>query len=101
MRRSVPEAEQSFAGIWVRSGSTANQLSMGVDCPHENSFVHLQNSVDTAFIVPQYLVLRTLPVPRVGLRLAIGSRSQKPLQGKIVHGGSFMATKKKAKKKKH
>jgi hypothetical protein len=58
----------------------------------------MQNCVDTAFIVPQYLVLRTLPVPQVGWLFAIGSRK---LQGKIVHGGTFMATKKKAKKKKH
>jgi hypothetical protein len=29
------------------------------------------------------------------------AHSQQPLQGKIVHGGTFMATKKKAKKKKH
>jgi hypothetical protein len=49
-------------------------------------------------MVPQYLVLRTLPVLQVGWLFAIGSPK---LQGKIVHGGTFMATKKKAKKKKH
>jgi hypothetical protein len=57
----------------------------------------MQNCVDTAFILPQYLVLRTLPVLQVGWLFAIGSPK---LQGKIVHGGTFMATKKKAKKKK-
>jgi len=30
-----------------------------------------------------------------------GPEFQETLQGKIVHGGTFMATKKKAKKKKH
>ena len=62
----------------------------------------MHNCVDTTFILPQYLVLRTLPVLEVGLRLRLGSViCENPLQGKIVHGGSFMATKKKAKKKKH
>jgi hypothetical protein len=61
----------------------------------------MQNCVDTTFILPQYLVLRTLPIPQVGWRFAMGPLVEKPLQGKIVHGGTFMATKKKAKKKKH
>jgi hypothetical protein len=60
----------------------------------------LQNSVDTAFTLPQYLVLRTLPVQQVGGVLHSGPVVELPLQGKIVHGGN-MATKKKAKKKKH
>src|SRR5208283_3321580 len=64
----------------------------------KNCSVKMQNCVDTAFILPQYLVLRTLPVQRVGWLLAFGSPKS---QGKIVHGGTFMATKKKAKKKKH
>jgi hypothetical protein len=51
-------------------------------------------------MLPQYLVLRTLLVLQVGWRLAIEAVVNRPLQGKIVHGGSFMATKKKAKKKK-
>jgi hypothetical protein len=58
----------------------------------------MQNCVDTAFTLPQYLVLRTLPVLEVGWQFAFGSPKS---QGKIVHGGTFMATKKKAKKKKH
>jgi hypothetical protein len=37
---------------------------------------------------------------RVGLS-STRALVNKPLQGKIVHGGTFMATKKKAKKKKH
>src|SRR5580658_1758431 len=41
----------------------------------ENSSPHLHNSVDTAFTLPQYLVLRTLPVPQVGWLFAIRSGS--------------------------
>jgi hypothetical protein len=33
--------------------------------------------------------------------LTNGAQTLTSLQGKIVHGGTFMATKKKAKKKKH
>jgi hypothetical protein len=66
-----------------------------------NSFANMKKSIDTAFILPQYLVLRTLPVQGIGGVLHSGPVVEKPLQGKIVHGGSFMATKKKAKKKKH
>jgi len=61
----------------------------------------MQILVDTLFTLPQYLVLTTLPVPQVGWHFAFGPNSQEPLQGKIAHGGTFMATKKKAKKKKH
>jgi hypothetical protein len=51
--------------------------------------------------VPQYLVLRTLLVLQIGGVLHSGPVVVNPLQGKIAHGGTFMATKKKAKKKKH
>ena len=61
----------------------------------------MHNSVDTAFTLPQYLVLRMLLVLRIEWRLHLGPVVGQPLQGKIVHGGTFMATKKKAKKKKH
>jgi hypothetical protein len=63
-------------------------------------FQKCNNSIDTAFTLPQYLVLRTLPVLQVGGVLHSGPAVENPLQGKIVHGGT-MATKKKAKKKKH
>jgi hypothetical protein len=53
------------------------------------------------FILPQYLVVRALLVLQVEWRLHPGPVVGQPLQGKIVHGGTFMATKKKAKKKKH
>jgi hypothetical protein len=74
-------------------------MTGGLACREKSSIYCklLQNCVDTAFILPQYLVLRTLPVPQVGWLFAFGSPK---LQGKIVHGGT-MATKKKAKKKKH
>jgi len=65
-------------------------------------FPFLQICIDSAFILPQYLVLWKLLVLQVERLLQIRSRSCKVLQGKIVHGGFFkMATKKKAKKKKH
>src|ERR1017187_792428 len=48
---------------------------MANDSARREFFRLLQNCVDTAFILPQYLVLRTLPVPQVGWRFAIGSRS--------------------------
>ncbi|PYX48655.1 MAG: hypothetical protein DMG79_11345, partial [Acidobacteria bacterium] len=61
-----------------------------------------QNSVDSLFTVPQYLVLYGLPTLQVGLIEKQGPRSRDFEQGKIVHTEeSFMATKKKAKKKKH
>src|SRR4029077_7780349 len=38
-----------------------------VDAPSRREiFGSVQNCVDTTFILPQYLVLRTLPVPQVG-----------------------------------
>jgi len=65
-------------------------------------FPFLQICIDSAFILPQYLVLWKLLVLQVERLLQVRSRRCKVLQGKIVHGGFFkMATKKKAKKKKH
>ncbi len=58
----------------------------------------VQNSVDTAFILPQYLGLKTLPVLCVGSRSAFGSRSKQPLQGKIVHGGNLHGNQEEGKK---
>jgi hypothetical protein len=55
----------------------------------------MQIYVDTAFTVPQYLVLRTLPVLLVGWLLAFGSLMS---QGKIVHGGSFNGNEEEGKK---
>jgi hypothetical protein len=67
----------------------------------KKSAQELQNSIDTLFILPQYLGLEDHSLLQVGLVFQIQGPSQSPLQGKIVHGGTFMATKKKAKKKKH
>jgi hypothetical protein len=50
--------------------------------------------------VPQYLGLEDHSLLDVGLVLQAQGLKPAPLQGKIVHGGTFMATKKKAKKKK-
>jgi hypothetical protein len=61
----------------------------------------LPKSIDTASILPQYLGLDDRSLPRVGLHFSFAGPNQQLLQGKIVHGGTFMATKKKAKKKKH
>jgi hypothetical protein len=69
--------------------------------PSEKSLSLLHYCVDTSCTLPQYLVLRKLPVQQLGGTLHSGPEVGKPLQGKIVHGGTFMATKKKAKKKKH
>jgi hypothetical protein len=57
-----------------------------------------QNCIDNSINTPQYLVLRTRPMLRLGQQFEI--RPFTTLQGKIVHGGNFMAAKKKAKKKK-
>jgi hypothetical protein len=57
-----------------------------------------QNCIDNSINTPQYLVLRTPPMLRLGQQLEI--RPFTTLQGKIVHGGNFMPAKKKAKKKK-
>jgi hypothetical protein len=61
----------------------------------------LQNSVDTSFIVPQYLGLEGPAVLSVGLVFQATGPAVQISQGKTFNGGSFMATKKKAKKKKH
>jgi len=53
-------------------------------------------------VVPQYLAVRELPILLVGLVISnqkLGPDLQ-PSTREIVHGGTFMATKKKAKKKK-
>jgi hypothetical protein len=50
-------------------------------------------------MLPQYLVLRMLPVQQVGWLLAFGSLEVG--KGKSFTEEPFMATKKKAKKKKH
>jgi hypothetical protein len=61
-----------------------------------------KNSVDTSFTLPQYLVIWDRRLLQVASIFQVqGPVVEKPLQGKIVHGGTFMATKKKAKKKKH
>jgi hypothetical protein len=57
-----------------------------------------QNCIDNSINTPQYLVLTTPPMLRLGQQLEI--RPFTTLQGKIVHGGNFMPAKKKAKKKK-
>jgi hypothetical protein len=60
-----------------------------------------------AVTLPQYLVLTGGPIPRVGLHKdKAGPQSPEPKQpckGKVHGGNTFMATKKKAakKKKKH
>jgi hypothetical protein len=61
----------------------------------------MQNSIDTLFILPQYLALVDHSLLQVGLVFQIQGPKSVTLAGKIVHGGTFMATKKKAKKKKH
>jgi hypothetical protein len=61
----------------------------------------LQNSIDTSFIVPQYLVLEGPAVLSIGLVFQATGPAVQISQGKTFNGGSFMATKKKAKKKKH
>jgi hypothetical protein len=64
-----------------------------------------KNFVDTAVTLPQYLVLIGEPIPRVGLhRTRATAPNRRHLAREKVHGGKhFMATKKKAakKKKKH
>jgi hypothetical protein len=64
-----------------------------------------KNSVDTAVTLPQYLVLIGEPIPSVGLhRTRATAPNRRHLAREKVHGGKhFMATKKKAakKKKKH
>jgi hypothetical protein len=57
-----------------------------------------QNSVDSSDYLPQYHGVWGFALLQVGL--AIQYRAESTLKGKIVHGGTFMATKKKAKKKK-
>jgi hypothetical protein len=62
-----------------------------------------QNLVDMAVTLPQYLVLTGGPIPQVGLHRK-GDAPNRHLAREKVHGGKhFMATKKKAakKKKKH
>jgi hypothetical protein len=62
-----------------------------------------QNFVDMSVTLPQYLVLIGGPIPQVGLHRK-GDAPNRHLAREKVHGGKhFMATKKKAakKKKKH
>jgi hypothetical protein len=65
----------------------------------------MQICIDTAVTLPQYLVLIGEPIPRVGLhRTRATAPNRRHLAREKVHGGKhFMATKKKAakKKKKH
>jgi hypothetical protein len=64
----------------------------------ENFARNVQIYVDTAFIVAAISCVKDATCTRNGWLFAFGSPKS---QGKIVHGGTFMATKKKAKKKKH
>jgi hypothetical protein len=57
-----------------------------------------KNFVDSFIYLPQYAGAWGLALLHVGLSIRQWAKST--LKGKIVHGGTFMATKKKAKKKK-
>jgi len=65
-----------------------------------NRYLLPQNSIDTSLILTQYLGLEDHFLPQVGLVFRVQGPNSTPLQGETVHGGTFMATKKKAKKKK-
>ena len=75
MKRSVLEARSGNQREAIRrlfaKGRRPNDPRP--DFSRENSSVQLHNSIDTAFILPQYLVLRTSPVLQVGWLFAIGS----------------------------
>jgi hypothetical protein len=89
---------QSAVGQW----RSANRFCRANDGESRFARENLQNFIDTLLILPQYLVLRELPILRVGL--VISSWKTGPLFNlsprEIVPGGTSMATKKKAKKKK-
>jgi hypothetical protein len=61
--------------------------------------VFLKNSVDTLFIVPQYLGVGMPLIPQVERLLADGSRSW--YQGKIVHGGKLSWQRKRKQKRRN
>src|SRR5580692_5260717 len=87
MRRSVPEAGTRNQQLGKCCGRTldltwtvaknrkqAGSLNdLAAERIPPKFFCYRQNCVDTAFLLPQYLVLRMLPVPQVGWRLAIGT----------------------------
>jgi len=95
---------------WFGPGREARRSTIRCEVstfPHRRrmapgDFLHRhQICIDSVFILPQYLVLTTLPVPDVGWHFAFGPSSQNLCKGKSLTEGTFMATKKKAKKKKH
>jgi hypothetical protein len=69
--------------------------------PTTNFRVKLQNSVDTSFIVPQYLVSERLAAPLIGLVFQATGPEVQSRKGNRSTEDPSMATKKKAKKKKH
>jgi hypothetical protein len=69
--------------------------------PTTNFRVKLQNSVDTSFIVPQYLVSERLAAPLIGLVFQATGPGVQSRKGNRSTEDPSMATKKKAKKKKH
>jgi hypothetical protein len=92
MRRSVPEAERYFRGDLGAFRIDRQSTVDGCRLPSLEFFGSIQNYVDTAFVLPQYLVLRTLPIPQVGWRVAIGTtfarenRSRRNLHGNEEEG---------------
>jgi hypothetical protein len=89
-----------------RNLSLLNRGAPASFCPatfrrHRKIAPKLQNSIDTSFIVPQYLGLEGLAVLRIGLVFQATGPQSKSRKGNRSTEESFMATKKKAKKKKH
>ena len=64
MRRSVPESRLSWSETSIECRPAVRK----------NSCRSLQNCVDTLFTLPQYLVLRMLPVQQVGRHFAFGPK---------------------------
>ena len=74
MRRSLPEARIRHSILGEIRSLKNHEKEAKTFLIEKNCCRKMQNCVDTAFILPQYLVLRTLPVLQVGWLFAIGSK---------------------------